>query len=205
MNTKQIFLTLIVLFAIDSVALSQVKKQYRDNVHTSTTVVIKEDGANDFDILNSQFNLDDYKVNEQIKITTDQPLAPKSVSSDNVSGGQSIPPTAPDLTSATVSATPTYERPKTKMKRWSVRPKKENTATAEILEQSTTEEDSVIEEPITLVEKPSRRNTANRVKKSTSKKYRKKSKKVKKKKRSRRLKNRKHKIKRNRKLGCYKF
>ncbi len=204
MNTKQIFLTLMVLFAIDSVAISQVKKQYRDDVHTSTTVVIKEEGANDFDILNSQFNLDDYKVNEQIKITTDQPLTPKSISSDNVSGGQSIPPTAPNLTSATASATPTYVRPKTKMKRWSVRPKKVNTATAEMLEQSTNK-DTVAETPITIAEKPSKKQATTKAKKSNSKKYRKKSKKVKNKKRNRKLKNRKHKVKRNRKLGCYKF
>lgn len=204
MNTKQIFLTIMVLFAIDSVAFSQVKKQYRDDVHKSTTIVIKEDGANDFDILNSQFNLDDYKVNEQIKITTDQVLPSKSTTSNNVSGGQSIPPTPPDITSATASATPAYERPKTKMKRWSVRPKKEDTVTTEKVKQKTKEE-KVTEVPTKVTEKPSRQKTTSKSKKSTNKKYRKKSKKVKKKKRNRKLKNRKHKVKRNRKLRCYKF
>ncbi len=200
MNIKQIFLTLIVLFAINSVATSQVKKQYRDDVHKSTTVVIKENDANDLDILNSQFNLDDYKVNEQIKITTDQSLSSAPNTSENVSGGQSIPPTAPDLTSAT--ATTSYERPKTKMRRWSVRQKKENTNTEALLEDAT-EKESAQEAPITVVEKPSRTKTVKKVKKSSGKKYQKKSKKVKKKRRNRKFKKRK--VKRNKKLGCYIF
>jgi len=205
MNTKQIILTLLVLFAFDSVAMSQVKKQYRDEVNKSTTVVIKEEGANDFDILNSQFNLDDYKVNEQIKITTDQPLTSGSATSNNVSGAQQIQPPAPDLSNATTSTTPIYERPKTKMKRWSVREKKGTTSTKESLVKKSIEKAPVSETSATVAEKPTRAKTVRKAKKTSSGKYRKKSKKVKRKKKIRKLKNRKRKVKRRKKLGCYKF
>ncbi|GEM_PF-1814765 len=204
MNAKQIILTLIVLFAIDSLAMSQVKKQYRDEVHKSTTVVIKEEGANDFDILNSQFDLDDYKVNEQIKITTDQPLTSASISPKNVSGAQQIQSPAPDLSNATVSATPNYERPKTKMKRWSVREKKGTSSEKEMLVKEKIEKDPVPETAATVSEKPSRTERVRKAKKTNSRKYKKK-KKVKRKKRLKKLKNRKRKTKSKKKLGCYKF
>jgi len=203
MSVKQIFLTLIVLFVVDSVAISQVKKQYRDDVHKSTTVVIKEDGANDLDILN-QFDLNDYKVNEQIKITTDQTKTLTSNSNSNVSGGQTALPPAPDLSNATASTTPIYERPKTKMKRWSVREKKEASTTEDALAENT-EEKATAKTPATLAKKPSRTKSTSSAKKSSSRKYRKKSKKKKRKKRVKKLKNRKRKTRRNKKGSCYKF
>ncbi len=204
MNTKQIILTLIVLFTIDSVAMGQIKKQYRDEVHKSTTVVIKEDGANDLDILNSQFNLDDYKVNEQIKITTDQPLPAASILSNNVSGAQQIQSPAPDLSNATASTTHIYERPKTKMKRWSVREKKGTSSEKEMLVKEKVEKVPVSETSATVSEKPSRTKRISKAKRTTSRKYKKK-KKVRRKNRLKKLKNRKRKIKRRKKLGCYKF
>jgi len=204
MNAKQIILTLIVLFAIDSVAMSQVKKQYRDEVHKSTTVVIKEEGANDFDILNNQFNLDDYKVNEQIKITTDQPLSSAPILPKNVSGAPQDQPPAPDLSNATALAAPNYERPKTKMKRWSVREKKGTSSEKETLVKEKVEKDLVPEISVTVSEKPARTERIRKAKKTTSRKYKKK-KKVKRKKRLKKLKNRKRKTKRKNKLGCYKF
>lgn len=205
MSAKQIILTLIVFFCIDSVAMSQIKKQYKDEVHKSTTIVIKEDGVNDFDILNNQFNLDDYQLNEQIRITTDQSPVPISSESKKVSGAQSPDVPAPDLTNATASVTPEYQRPKTRMKRWSVRKKKEST-TAETTAVEEVEEKIVTDNsPTTLTRSSSRSKNMGNAKKSSSGKYRKKSKKVKKKKRVRKLKNRKRKTRRSKKGACYKF
>ena len=194
MNIKQIILTLVVLFTINSLGISQVKKQYQDQVHKSTTVVIKEDGANDLDILNTQFNLDDYAVNEQIKITTDHSTKPTGTNSQNVSGGQTTNLPAPELTSATASAADTYERPKTKMKRWSVREKKENTNSNEVLE-----EKPVAATPSTVKEKSSRsKNVSSNRSTTTARKY-------KKKKRKKRLKKQKRKKRRNKNGKCYQF
>ena len=204
MNVKQIFLTLMVLFTVDSIALSQVKKQYRDNVDKSTTVVIKEDGASDLDILNNQFNIDDYAVNEQIKITTDQSMPPAAGLSGNVSGGKAMKPPIPEASNATASAASTYERPKTKMKRWSVREKitPETTKEAPV---EVSEEKQTTDTPAAVTAKPSRTKSTGTAKKASNGKYQKKAKKVKKKKRVRKLKNRKRKVKRNKKGACYKF
>lgn len=194
----------MVLFTVDSVAMSQVKKQYRDKLDKSTTVVIKVDGANDIDILNSQFNLDDYAVNEQIKITTDQSLPPASGVSDNVSGGKLMYSPKPALSHATASAASTYERPKTKMKRWSVREKNEAKITEEI-PVKVSEEKIITDTPTTTSTKPSSTKWVGNAKKPSSGKYRKKSKKARKKKRVRKLKNRKRKVQRNKKGACYRF
>ena len=202
MNIKQIILTLIVLFAINSLGISQVKKQYQDEVHKSTTVVIKEDGANDLDILNTQFNLDDYAVNEQIKITTDQSTKPIGTTAQNVSGGQSTNPPAPELTSATASATNANQRPKTRMKRWSVREKEESTNSNEVVVEKV-EEKPVTVAPSTVKEQSSRsKNVSSNRTTATARKYKKKSIK---KKRKKRLKKQKRKKKRNRNGKCYQF
>jgi hypothetical protein len=201
MNIKQIILTLIVLFTINSLGISQVKKQYQDKVHKSTTVVIKEDGANDLDILNTQFNLDDYAVNEQIKITTDHSTSPIGTTSQNVSGGQSTNPPAPELTSATASTTNTFERPKTKMKRWSVREKKETTNSNEVVKEKV-EENQVVAAPSTVKEKSLLSKNVSNNRTATTKKYKKKSIK---KKRIKRLKKQKRKKRSNRNGKCYKF
>jgi len=200
MKVKQIFLTLIVLFAISSVATSQVKKQYRDNVDKSTTVVIKKEGANDLDILNSQFNLDDFAVNEQIRITTDQQALPST--SNNLSGGKSMLLSSQNLSNTTASTN--YERPKTKMRRWSVREKKEP-KTPKAISVETSKKETTTTKPATPTTKSSSTKKTGTAKKTSSRKYRKKSKKVKKKKRVRKLKNRKRKIRRNKRGACYKF
>jgi len=201
MNIKQIILTLVVLFTINSLGISQVKKQYQDNVHKSTTVVIKEDGANDFDILNSQFNLDDYAVNEQIKITTDQTPKPRISAPQNVSGGQSNKPFVPEETSVTSSAHNIYERPKTKMKRWTIREKKENTNSNFVVEE-TVEEKPVSAPLATIKTKSSPSKKLSSYRKVSNRKYKKKSKK---KKRLKKLKKQKRKKNRNKKGKCYKF
>ncbi|MDG1435098.1 MAG: hypothetical protein P8Q41_13850 [Saprospiraceae bacterium] len=65
-------LSLLVLFACLSLQLgfSQVRKQFLDDNSTRTTVVIKEDAANDMAILNSQFNLNSIGMGQEIRITT---------------------------------------------------------------------------------------------------------------------------------------
>lgn len=68
---KSLKILLVLAFAsIQFVQAQTVKKQFKDEIYTQTTVVIKEDGANDLDILNDQFDLDDYDLGQVIKITT---------------------------------------------------------------------------------------------------------------------------------------
>lgn len=52
---------------------SQVKKQYVDNKNSTTTVVVKEDNVDDFQILNSQFDINSFGLGEVIMIKTEQP------------------------------------------------------------------------------------------------------------------------------------
>ena len=56
----------ISLISLSSV-YAQIKSQYESN---QTTVVIKEDEANDMDILNQQFDLDEIGMHQVIRITT---------------------------------------------------------------------------------------------------------------------------------------
>ncbi len=51
---------------------AQIKRQYKDEKVPKQTVVIKEGSSmSDMEILNSEFDLDDYTVGEQIRITTE--------------------------------------------------------------------------------------------------------------------------------------
>lgn len=67
------YLSLLVLFTFLSFqfGFSQVKKQYLDNQNTASTVVVKEDAANDMDILNSQFDINSIGMGQEIRITTE--------------------------------------------------------------------------------------------------------------------------------------
>ena len=71
---KKASLILVMLSAICLSAFSQVKTQYADSTEHGTTVVVKEDGASDLDILNSYGDM--YSMGDVIKITTDM-VAPK--------------------------------------------------------------------------------------------------------------------------------
>lgn len=68
------YLSLLVLFTCLSLqfGFSQVKKQFLDNKNARTTVVIKEDAANDLAILNSQFDINSIGMGQEIRITTQQ-------------------------------------------------------------------------------------------------------------------------------------
>ncbi len=66
---KKASLILVMLSTICLSAFSQVKKQYADSTEHGTTVVVKEDGASDIDILNSYGDI--YSMGDVIRITTE--------------------------------------------------------------------------------------------------------------------------------------
>jgi len=74
------YLSLLVLFTCLSLQLgfSQVKKQFLDTKNTKSTVVIKEDAANDMEILTSQFDINSFGMGQEIRITTAPPAQPKA-------------------------------------------------------------------------------------------------------------------------------
>lgn len=51
---------------------AQIKRTYTDNVYSQTTVAVKEDGASDVEVLNEAFDLDEFGMDQQIRITTEQ-------------------------------------------------------------------------------------------------------------------------------------
>ena len=72
---RLINLIVVAIFATYSFANAQiVKKQFQDNGNRETTVVVKEDAANDYDVLNSQFNIDDVGMGTVIRIDTETEL-----------------------------------------------------------------------------------------------------------------------------------
>jgi len=62
--------TFVALLMLSISVEAQVKDQYQSD--GLTTTVVKEDSANDMDILNSQFDLDDVGMHQVIRITTRQ-------------------------------------------------------------------------------------------------------------------------------------
>ena len=61
---------IVLLGLLPAVTNSQIKELYSDAGGVSTTVVIKENQTSDREILSQNFNLDDYKVGDVIRITT---------------------------------------------------------------------------------------------------------------------------------------
>jgi len=66
---KNLLTTLVALLFVCATLNAQVKDQYQDKSN-GTTIVVKEDAANDMDILNDQFDLDDVGMHQVIRITT---------------------------------------------------------------------------------------------------------------------------------------
>ena len=66
---KKASLILVMLSTICLSAFSQVKNQYADSAEHGTTVVVKEDGTSDLDVLNSYG--DSYSMGDVIRITTE--------------------------------------------------------------------------------------------------------------------------------------
>ena len=74
---KKASLILVMLSTICLSAFSQVRKQYADSTEHGTTVVVKEDGASDLDILNSYG--DSYSMGDVIRITTEAEPPTKAI------------------------------------------------------------------------------------------------------------------------------
>lgn len=60
------------ILVFHSFSYSQVKKQIKGNIFNQTTIVIKEKGADDLDILDTEFDLDEIGMDQVIRIETDQ-------------------------------------------------------------------------------------------------------------------------------------
>ena len=69
MKNLLIFLFLILTTSV----FSQIKEQFVAQNDKKTTIVIKENRASDMDILAQNFDLDDYRVGDVIRITTATP------------------------------------------------------------------------------------------------------------------------------------
>ncbi len=70
---KCLKLTFALLFALSQtvVVTAQVKKTYQDTNNAATTVVVKEDGVDDYDVLENNFDIDEYGIGQVIRITTE--------------------------------------------------------------------------------------------------------------------------------------
>ena len=70
---KHNLLALALMLVLSQTAFSQVKKQYKDEVFAQTTIVVKESktDATDQEILDAQFDIDDFGMDQVIKITTE--------------------------------------------------------------------------------------------------------------------------------------
>jgi len=70
---KHNLLALALLIVLSQTAFSQVKKQYKDETFAQTTIVVKESKTNatDQEILDAQFDIDDFGMDQVIKITTE--------------------------------------------------------------------------------------------------------------------------------------
>lgn len=211
---KQIIILLVIFGTTVSTAFGQIKKEFKDPKSGKTTVVVKEDGADDYDLLNSHFNLDDYGVAEQIRITTDQ-VAALNAPPVAEPESESVLPASQDLTLA-ANTNEGFQKPKTRMKRWSVREKKPATTTSVATteaarETAVTPQTPPVSAKTTIstssrVSKGSTRNKKSITKtKRKTQKVKRKTRKVKRKKRTRRVKNKNRKKFNRKKFGCYKF
>ena len=68
---KKLWLTLILMGFIVSVGFSQIKRQFEDKKQNGRTVVVKEQGITDQQILQQQFG--DVRPGKVIRITMDKP------------------------------------------------------------------------------------------------------------------------------------
>lgn len=71
---KYLTLVLALVFLTVGITEAQVKRQYRNTESNKTVMVIKQDGnaQSDIDILNSQFDLANVSMNDEVMITTEQ-------------------------------------------------------------------------------------------------------------------------------------
>lgn len=86
---KCIYLMLVAILVSSQFANAQVKKQFQDN--NATTVVVKEDQADDFDVLDSQFDIDDVGMGTIIRIDTEADLPAPNVAEMTAEVGNDMP------------------------------------------------------------------------------------------------------------------
>ncbi len=79
---KILLTTLVALLFVCATVEAQVKDTYKDKSNEMTTVVVKEDTADDMDILNDQFDLDNVGMHQVIRITTREEATAKVVTED---------------------------------------------------------------------------------------------------------------------------
>lgn len=96
--------TLLIFAILLSVGLqAQIKRQYQDSIHLAETVVIKDSATvSDMEILNNEFNIDEYEVGEVIRITTEN--LPES--SPGTAAPKNDPVTKKDKPTRVISAFP---------------------------------------------------------------------------------------------------
>ena len=189
--------TLILLLFAVQLSFAQVKRQYQDEVFSQTIVVVKDDQAQDADILN-QFDLDDIGMDQVIRITTEIP----EVSTPKTPVSNPVPKVV--ASKPIVEMAPEDRKPKAK--RWTKRQKKVAPIKKAL-------EDPIIAE----VEKPVEKEAINRGGKDkersvrSNRKVRKSSKsrkvrtKKKSKRKNRRLKKAKRKKYKGKKYSCFTF
>ena len=68
---KKIWITLLLLVLFTSIGISQIKRQFEDKKQNGRTVVVKEQGISDQQILEQQFG--DVRPGKVIRITMDKP------------------------------------------------------------------------------------------------------------------------------------
>jgi hypothetical protein len=73
---KYLSLIAAISLAMVSTSIAQVKKTYQDKDHSQTTVVVKEEGSEDYDILDEHFDIETYSVGQVIMIKTEPDTAP---------------------------------------------------------------------------------------------------------------------------------
>lgn len=69
---KNLALTLMLMSTLVLISEAQIKRQYRDNSNLASVVVVKNsDDVSDIDILNSNFDLANVSMGDEIRITTE--------------------------------------------------------------------------------------------------------------------------------------
>jgi len=194
------------LLALISISIqitqAQVKRQYRDQDNAKTLVVVKEEGASNIDILNSQFDLADVSMGEEIMIIM-RDGKPVMVRADGTPINDEPVPSEPAEDIFAGAEMPITETTETIIEEVEVSPEIQEVAEATPVVQK-------VAEPTTKAKASvvSNNNTSNRAKASTGRtaSYKKKTKRSKRKKISKKyLKKRKKFKSRRGGSSCYKF
>ncbi len=104
--------TLVALLLLSGSVYGQIKDQYTDEKDALTTVVVKEDAANDMDILNDQFDLDEVGMHQVIRITTREELpAPAPEETMSVQNPTKVTSSKASIPESAPTPTPSSEEP----------------------------------------------------------------------------------------------